>query len=99
MKFPIAAGLIAACGAFAPAAPVLALPSPDDTPEEVLRAEIIIDARSPLDGRPLGPAEYAELEAALGESLYPPQLDSSVRETVLLLQIRQMLKVFLPLIF
>ena len=31
----------------------LALPAPEDIPEEVLRAEIITSARSPLDNQPL----------------------------------------------
>jgi hypothetical protein len=32
-----------------------------DIPEEVLRAEIIIEARSPIDGKPLSAIEFAEL--------------------------------------
>jgi hypothetical protein len=37
------------------------LPPVTDLPEEVLRAEIITEARSPIDGKPLSAAEFAEL--------------------------------------
>jgi hypothetical protein len=37
------------------------LPPITDIPEEVLRAEIITEARSPIDGKPLSAAEFAEL--------------------------------------
>ena len=45
------------------AAPAIALPPPDDLPEEILRTEIITEARSPIDGQPLTAAEYAQLQA------------------------------------
>ena len=32
-----------------------------DIPEEVLRAEIITEARSPIDGKPLSAIDFAEL--------------------------------------
>jgi hypothetical protein len=47
------------------ATPVLALPPPEDQPEEVLRTEIILEARSPIDGKPMTAAEYAELQAQI----------------------------------
>lgn len=37
------------------------LPPVSDIPEEILRAEIITEARSPIDGKPLSAAEFAEL--------------------------------------
>jgi hypothetical protein len=37
------------------------LPPASDIPEEILRAEIIIEARSPIDGKPLSATEFAEL--------------------------------------
>jgi len=40
-------------------APATALPPPEDLPEEILRTEIITEARSPIDGQPLTAAEYA----------------------------------------
>ncbi len=38
-----------------------ALPPASDVPEEILRTEIITQGRSPIDGTPLTPAEYATL--------------------------------------
>ncbi len=40
---------------------VAALPPPSDVPEEILRTEIITQARSPVDGTALTPGEYAAL--------------------------------------
>ncbi len=39
-----------------------ALPPPEDLPEEILRTEIITEARSPIDGQPITPAEYIQLQ-------------------------------------
>lgn len=39
----------------------VALPPESDIPEEILRTEIITQGRSPIDGTPLTPAEYAAL--------------------------------------
>ena len=76
--------------------PSVALPPPEDTPEAVLRTEIILEARSRIDGEPLTAAEYAQLQAQLAQSPYPPQLSQEVRDAVFLLQIRQMLKILTP---
>lgn len=38
-----------------------ALPPASDVPEEILRTEIITQGRSPVDGTPLTPSEYAAL--------------------------------------
>ncbi|WP_445291735.1 hypothetical protein [Calothrix sp. 336/3] len=76
-------------------AAVLALSPTEETPEEILRTEIILEARSPIDGKPLTPAEYAELQAKLQQS--PPiKLNSSLRQTVFLLQLRKTLFQFFP---
>jgi hypothetical protein len=42
-------------------APARAVPPDNDIPEEVLRAEIITEARSPIDGKALSAVEFAEL--------------------------------------
>jgi hypothetical protein len=80
--------------------PAMALPPPEDTPEEILRTEIILDARSPIDGKSLTAAEYAELEALLQTGLNPPpaQVSPQVRKVVNLLRLRQFFKTFLPFI-
>lgn len=74
----------------------LALPPPEDIPEEVLRTEIITEARSPIDGKPLTAAEYAELQAQLAERSFPPQLDPQVRSLIFLLRLRRLLETINP---
>jgi hypothetical protein len=72
----------------------IALPEPSDTPEEILRTEIIIEARSPVDGKALTAGEYAELLTQLQTSP-PPKLTPKIREQVFLLRIRKaLLQVF-----
>jgi hypothetical protein len=74
----------------------LALPPTDDIPEEVLRTEIILEARSPIDGTPLTPSEYAQLKEENAKSPYPPQINSKIRNLVFLLQIRKFVKTIFP---
>jgi len=74
---------------------VVALPPPEDIPEEILRTEIIIDARSPIDGKPLNAAEYAELQEQLQVSPRP-KLSASVRQTVYLIKLRKALLQIFP---
>lgn len=74
---------------------VIALPPPEDTPEEILRTQIIIEARSPIDGRFLTAAEYAQLEAQLQQTP-PPKLDPKIRDQIFLLRIRKTLLQFFP---
>ncbi|MES1022603.1 hypothetical protein ABN584_06860 [Gloeocapsa sp. BRSZ] len=73
-----------------------ALPPPDDIPEEILRTEIIIEARSPIDGKRLNAAEYAELQAQLQNRQVTPPLSPQVRETVQLLRLRRIIRTLLP---
>ncbi|MGI0485555.1 hypothetical protein ACN4EK_08980 [Pantanalinema rosaneae CENA516] len=79
--------------------PALALPPADDQPEEVLRAQMIIGARSPIDGSPLTAVEYAELQAHL-EPVPPPKpiVSPKVRRIIGLLKVRRFIKRFLPFI-
>jgi len=74
---------------------VRALPPPEDIPEEILRTEIILAARSPIDGKILTAAEYAQLQAQI-QIIPPPRLDSGIREKVFLLQLRKTLLQFFP---
>ncbi len=71
-----------------------AFPPPEDIPEEILRTEIILDGRSPIDGRALNPAEYAELQAQLQESGFEQDLNSDVKQIIFLLQVRKFIKTF-----
>lgn len=74
---------------------VMALPPPEDTPEEVLRTEIITAARSPVDGKSLTAAEYAELQAQL-QARQPPKLTPRIRDQVFLLRLRKTLLELFP---
>ncbi len=74
---------------------VIALPPPEDTPEEILRTQIIIEARSPIDGKFLTAAEYAQLQAQL-QKAPPPKLDPKIREQIFLLRLRKSLLQFFP---
>jgi hypothetical protein len=81
------------------ALPVLALPPPADQPEEVLRTEIILEARSPIDGQLMTAAEYAELQAQIEArnqeiGYVPPQ----IRRLVGLLRLRKALRTIFPFI-
>mgnify|MGYP006425997465 CR=1 FL=1 len=76
--------------------PSVALPPPEDTPEAVLRTEVILEARSRIDGEPLTAAEYAQLQADLAQSPYAPQLSEEVQHAVFLLRLQQMLDIFIP---
>ena len=79
------------------ARPATALPPPEDLPEEVARTEIILEARSPVDGEPLTAAEYAELRIELGEREYPPELNSELQQLIFLLRVRKLIRTFTPI--
>lgn len=72
------------------------LPPADDIPEEILRTEIILEGRSPLDGEPLTATEYTELMEALAENPNAPQLNPKIRQLVFLLKVRKFFRTLLP---
>lgn len=72
------------------------LPPKEDIPEEVLRTEIIVEGRSPVDGKPLTATEYTELMQILAENPNPPQLNPQIRHLVFLLKVRKAIRTFLP---
>lgn len=74
---------------------VMALPPQEDIPEEILRTEIILAARSPIDGKVVTPAEYAQLQAQM-EISPPPRLNATIRDQFFLLQIRKVLLQIFP---
>jgi hypothetical protein len=76
--------------------PAVSLPPPDDTPEEVLRTEIITQARSPVDGKPLTAAEYAQLQAQLAAEPAAPQLSPEVRQNIFLLRVLKLIRTVIP---
>ncbi|MGF1536327.1 MAG: hypothetical protein ACFB4J_07570 [Elainellaceae cyanobacterium] len=77
--------------------PAVALPPPEDVPEEVARTEIILEARSPVDGEPLTAVEYAELLAELAEREYPPEVSSELQDLLFQLRVLKLLRTFTPL--
>lgn len=74
----------------------VALPPAEDIPEEVLRTEIILEGRSPIDGKPLSAREYEELQAQLAQSNFKPEIATDIQELIFLLQIRKFLKTIIP---
>jgi hypothetical protein len=74
----------------------VSLPPPEEIPEEVLRTEIILEARSPVDGKPLTAAEYAELQAQLQERPIAAPLNPKLKENITLLRLRRVIRTILP---
>jgi hypothetical protein len=69
----------------------------DDIPEEVLRAEIITEARSPIDGKALSANEFAELVVTTKQQVERDNTDVAanspkLKETLLLLRLRGFLR-------
>ncbi len=73
----------------------VALPPPEDIPEEVLRTEIILEARSPLDGSMLTAAAYDQLQEERQRN-QATQLSPQMRELIFLLQLRRAVQPFIP---
>lgn len=74
----------------------IVLPPAEDVPEEILRTEIIFEARSPLDGAALSPGDYAQLQAELASAQTSPTLNSDIRYIIFLLQARRAFKPVIP---
>ena len=74
---------------------VMALPPQEDIPEEILRTEIITTARSPVDGKPLTAAEYAQLQVQLQKNP-PPKLTPQIQDQIFLLRLRKTLLQLFP---
>lgn len=87
----IGSGMIAALDSSA-----LALPPPDEIPEEVLRTEIITEARSPIDGKPVSAADYAALQARLRDPNTEVIVDPDIADLIQLLRFRRVLRPILP---
>ncbi|MFP4296408.1 MAG: hypothetical protein ACLFT0_00960 [Spirulinaceae cyanobacterium] len=74
----------------------IALPPPEDIPEEVLQMEIITEGVSPLNGEPLTAAEYAELQAQLTTRPYAPEVSTELQQLIFLLRLRRLLNTLIP---
>jgi len=82
---------------FVMAEPAFCLPPPEDVPEEVLRTEIITEARSPIDGKVLTAAQYAQLQAKLAQRPTAPELNPRIQELIFLLRLRHLFRTLTPL--
>ncbi len=78
--------------------PAWGLPPATDIPEEILRTEIITTARSPIDGKPVTPAEYVQLQAQLEKSPSNPksQVNPKIQNLIFLLRLRQAIRTVIP---
>jgi hypothetical protein len=75
----------------------MALPPASDLPEEYLRAQIILEARSPLDGEVMAAGEYADLMAKLEKEITDQEdrvVVNKYREAAFLLRLRRLLIYF-----
>ncbi len=82
-------------------APAIAngLPPATDPPEEVLRAEVITNARSPINNQPMTATQYAEQQTEITTlNQVPPKVSDKVRNTIALLKLRKFIKTVLPFI-
>lgn len=70
-----------------------------DLPEEVLRSEILLDARSPFDGKRLTATEYAELQEEIEKAnAVEPKIAPNLRRLVGMLKFRKFIKRVLPIV-
>ncbi len=70
-----------------------------DLPEEVLRSEILLDGRSPFDGKRLTATEYAELRQEIEQAnAVEPELAPQIRRLVGLIKFRKFIKQVLPIV-
>lgn len=92
------AGISALSGLnLASAHPVQGLPPPEDTPEEILRTEVITEGRSAIDGKPLTAAEYAELQARLRSTeAVKPDIAPQIQTRITLLRFRKLIRSIIP---
>lgn len=74
----------------------LALPPAEDTPEEILRTEIILDGRSPINGQPLNASEYAKLQEQISQSKFRSPISAKLKELIFLLQLRKLIRTVTP---
>jgi hypothetical protein len=74
----------------------IALPPPTDVPEEVLRAEVIIEARD-RSGQPIGPGAYAELQQAIDRrNQDSPQIAEDLQSLLFQLRLLAVIKSIVP---
>ncbi len=77
----------------------LLLPSSNDVPEEVLRTQITLEGRSPVDNQALSAQDYADEAAQIDAAIDQPRRVSEEGERlVYLLRLRKTFQILLPFI-
>jgi hypothetical protein len=89
--------ILSSCSIAIPTAIAGNLPPGNDIPEEILRAEIIIEARSPIDGKPLSATEFAELVVRVEQQLARDDGAAAIKtspfkDVLVLIRLRKFLK-------
>ncbi len=74
----------------------VALPPPEDIPEEQLRTEIITEGRSPIDGSPVTAKQYAEIQQKQAERSLPPNVNAEIQHTIFLLRVLKLANTLNP---
>lgn len=93
----IGSGLLALLVAMPSLAQVL--PPVEDIPEEILQTQIFTEARSPIDGKLLTAAEYAELQAQIQADAVEPKVAPKLQRLIVLLRVRKVIRSILPFLF
>ncbi|MDX2272047.1 MAG: hypothetical protein NW237_08875 [Cyanobacteriota bacterium] len=74
-----------------------ALPEPEDIPEEILRIQPSLAARSPIDNQPLTPSQYQQLQQDLRERpSAEPEVAPEVKRLIFLLKLRKAYRSIFP---
>jgi hypothetical protein len=74
----------------------MALPPPTDVPEEVLRTEVIVEARD-RSGQPIGPGAYAQLQQTIDRRNQDnPQVAEELQSLLLQLRLLSVIKSIAP---
>jgi hypothetical protein len=74
----------------------VAIPPPEDVPEEILRTEIILYGRSPITGKPLTASEYVKLQEQIAQSNFSSPINPEIRELIFLLRLRKLFNDIIP---
>ena len=77
----------------------LALPPASEIPEEVLRAQPDLQARSPVDNQPLTAGEALQLQAALAAWPETGSVSPEVERLIFLLKLRRGFRDLFPFLF
>ncbi|MEN9220956.1 MAG: hypothetical protein Q6M04_00810 [Thermostichus sp. BF3_bins_97] len=77
----------------------LALPPASEIPEEVLRAQPDLRARSPVDNQPLSASEMLELQEALAAQPEAGSVSPEVEQLIFLLKLRKGFRDLFPFLF